>query len=431
MQTPTAVKLHKWTPLLDEEQSRPLLVSIQEIADVLEAKVKETDPAFLGPELGEGMAALAVFFTYLHLSGLRDGAANLASQSLNSATEALATRAMGPSLYAGFTGIAWAAEHVTKLLSDSPEDLGSEIDVALETYLGRSPWKTDYDLIVGLVGIGVYCLERGESPVARQCLELIVDRLSELAEIKGDEICWFTSPSLLPPQQVELYPKGYYNLGLAHGVPGIIALLGRTQAAGIAQEKTSRLLEGAVRWLLNQRLDPKFNSSFPPFLVPEQKIEDCRLAWCYGDAGLAAALLLAARAVGNRKWEEEALLIARKGAEREPENCQVKDVCICHGSAGLAHIFNRFYHATHEKIFSRSCSYWLDQSLQFRKPGTGAAGYLVLAPDTERTVKFQPRFGLIEGIAGVGLSLLAAVSDVEPCWDRIFMVDIPPLPSQP
>jgi hypothetical protein len=262
-------------------------------------------------------------------------------------------------------------------------------------------------------------------------LELIVERLSELAEVNGDEICWFTSPSLLPSQQLEFYPKGYYNLGLAHGVPGIIALLGRTQAAGIAQEKTSRLLQGSVRWLLNQRLDPKFNSSFPPFLVPEQKIEDCRLAWCYGDAGLAAALLLAARAVGNREWEEEALAIARKAANREPENCLVKDVCFCHGSAGLAHIFNRFYHATREELFARSCSYWLDQSLQFRKPGTGAAGYLVLAPDTERTVAFQPRYGLIEGIAGVGLSLLAAISDVEPCWDRIFMVDIPPLPSQP
>jgi lantibiotic biosynthesis protein len=431
MQISTASKLRNWTPLLDESHSQPLLASVREIIGVLETKVKENDHSSVGPELGEGAAAIAVFFAYLHLTGLHEGAADLAFQSLNSATEALATQAMGPSLYAGFAGITWAAEHVTRLLTDSTEDLGSDIDLALETYLSRSPWKADYDLIIGLVGLGVYCLERGNSPVARRCLELIVERLSELAEIKGDEICWFTGPSLLPPQQLELYPRGYYNLGLAHGVPGIIALLGKTSAAGIARDKSDKLLEGAVRWLLRQRLPANCNSTFPAFLVPEQKVEDCRLAWCYGDAGLAAALLLAARSVGNREWEAEAIAIAQKAASRDPQSCQVKDVCLCHGSAGLAHIFNRFYHATHDQLFAESCRYWLKETLQFRKPGTGAAGYLVLAPDEERNVRFQARFGLIEGIAGVGLSFLAALTDVEPCWDRIFMVDIPPLPSKP
>lgn len=427
MQTPTLSKLRKWTPLLNENESQPLLASIHEIADVLETRLKAEGEA-LSPQLGEGAAAIAVFFAYLQMAGLRNGAADLAFQFLNAATEALASQTMGPSLYGGFTGIAWAAQHVTGLLSDSPEDLGEEIDLALETYLNRSPWETDYDLIVGPVGIGVYCLERRNSPVARHCLELIVERLSEIAEKDGDGIRWFTGPHLLPPHQLKDYPNGYYNLGLAHGIPGIIALLGRTCAAGIAQEKSLQLLEGTVRWLLQQQLPDTAYSCFPCFLLPDRKMQDSRLAWCYGDAGLAAALLLAARAVGNQAWEAEAIAIARKGATRDPEKCYVKDVCFCHGTAGLAHIFDRFYQATHDPIFAQSCRYWLDQTLQFRKPGTGAAGYLVLAPDDEVTVSWKERYGLIEGVAGVGLSMLAAVSDIEPCWDRIFMVDIPPLP---
>lgn len=427
MQTSTLSKLRKWTPLLNENESQPLLASIHEIADVLQTRLKAEGEA-LSPQLSEGAGAIAVFFAYLQMAGLRDGDAALAFQFLNAATEALPTQTMGPSLYGGFTGIAWAAQHITGLLSDSPEDLGEEIDLALETYLSRTPWQTDYDLIVGLVGIGVYCLERGNSPAARRCLELIVERFDELAEKDGDGVRWFTKPDLLPPHQLKDYPNGYYNLGLAHGIPGVIALLGRIHEAGIAREKSFQLLDGAVRWLLRQRLSSNAYSCFPCFVLRERTMEDSRLAWCYGDAGLAAAFLVAARAAGNQAWAEEAIAIARKGATRDPEKCYVKDVCFCHGTAGLAHIFNRFYQATRDPVFAQACRYWLDQTLQARKPGTGAAGYLVLAPDDENTVSWKERFGLIEGIAGVGLTMLAAVSDIEPSWDRIFMVDIPPLP---
>jgi hypothetical protein len=260
---------------------------------------------------------------------------------------------------------------------------------------------------------------------------LILERLAELAEVSGNGTTWFTPPELLPPQQRELYPNGYYNLGLAHGVPGIIALLGRMYSAGIAPARTSSLLDGAVRWLLQQRLPEKAKSSFAPFIAPDQKAEDCRLAWCYGDGGLAAAVLLASRHTGNKDWEDEALQIARRAAQRDPESCHVRDVSFCHGSAGLAHIFNRFYQATHDELFAQTSRFWLERTLQFRQPGTGAAGYSVLVPDEQLNINFQPRYGLIEGVAGVGLPFLAAVTDVEPLWDRMFMVDVPPLPPKP
>jgi hypothetical protein len=34
---------------------------------------------------------------------------------------------------------------------------------------------------------------------------------------------------------------------------------------------------------------------------------------------------------------------------------------------------------------------------------------------------------MLIGAAGVGLALLAAVSDVEPAWDRLLLASIPPL----
>lgn len=417
--------------LVNKTQADHVLARINEIAAALAAK----GPDQQEPNLGEGAAGIALFFAYLHVAAEDPGNnlllpdlpfQDLAFDFLNTATTALAEQPMPPSLFSGFTGIVWSAQHITGLLSHSSDDLCADVDAALETYLNHSPWTHDYDLIMGLVGIGVYCLQRSNSSAARRCLELIVERLAELAESAEGGLRWFTPPDHLPDHQREMYPHGYYNLGLAHGVPGIIALLAKTHAAGIQRERSRHLLDGAVNWLLRQRLAANFRSSFSAFFVPDLDAVDCRLAWCYGDAGISAALLVAASSTANPFWEKEALAIARRAALREPQTCGVVDACFCHGSAGLMHAFNRLYHATHEDVFAQAARYWLEWTLEFRKPGSGAADYAVRRSGADGQMEFQPRFGMLEGIAGIGLALLASVASVDPAWDSVFMLDIPP-----
>ncbi|HEY6249060.1 MAG TPA: lanthionine synthetase C family protein [Candidatus Angelobacter sp.] len=421
----TLAKPHPWEPLLGTDQSQAALASVKEIAGVLTAQLEgQRGFSERKPFLGEGDAGIAIFFAYWHASGF-SAEQDLALKYLNRSTNALAEQPMEPSLFAGFAGIAWAAQHISGLLA-SPGDLGEDILLALETYLNRSPWQDDYDLINGLAGFGVYCLECSSfSTAAVRCLELIVERLEELVEHCDDGLRWFTAPDVLPAPQRTIYPHGYYNLGLAHGMPGIIALLGRIYCAGIAHKKARRLLEDTVDWLLRQQLSEAASSSFPAFLVPGSKPQTCRLAWCYGDAGVAAALLVAARCTGMEPLETAALNIARRAAARDLQSCGVIDACFCHGSSGLAHIFNRIYHATREEVFARAAHFWIQRTLQFRTPNTSAAGYSVMAANPAGTMEFQQKFGLIEGIAGIGLSLLAATSNIEPQWDRMFMVNIP------
>ena len=423
--------LSPWTPLLDKDRAQAAVASLHEITAELQAALEthkqvqqRQQPYSSNAQLGEGAAGIAVFFAYLEAAGFLAGARDLALEYLNVSIDALTSQPMDPSLFSGFAGISWAVQHVSNLLGNASDDL-TEIDLVLEKFVSNSPWKQDYDLIVGLVGIGVYCLERSGSAAAARSLELIVDRLYELAERGEEGVRWFTKPELLIQQQREIYPQGYYNLGTAHGVPGIIAILGKIYAAGIAREKTSWLLDEAVRWFLQQRLPAEMNSCFSGFCIPGRHSEDSRLAWCYGDAGIAAALFIAGRCTGQSPWEEEALAIARHSANRVPETCRVRDVCFCHGSAGLAHIFNRFYQATRDELFASASRYWIEQSLQYRKPGSGAAGYTVWTADQDGQIVSLGRHGLIEGIAGVGLTYLAAMSTVEPSWDRIFLVDLP------
>src|SRR4029079_16935527 len=104
---------------------------------------------------------------------------------------------------------------------EEDEDPIQEIDEALLAPLARSPWLGEYDLIGGLAGLGVYALERLPRPAARTLLERVVDRLAELSEEMEEGAAWFTPPERLPEWQREIHTKGYYNLGVAHGLPGV------------------------------------------------------------------------------------------------------------------------------------------------------------------------------------------------------------------
>ena len=287
---------------------------------------------------------------------------------------------MRPSLYSGFSGVAWATAHVQKQLGDAEEESAYRaVDEALLAHLNESPWRNDYDLISGLVGFGVYALERLPHPMGFEMLERVVDRLDETAERNAEGITWLTRPELLPPWQRELSPNGYYNLGLAHGVPGVIALLGQACAAGIARAQVELLLEGAIDWLLAQRLPASgAHSIFPSWVGPCNGRDGCRLAWCYGDAGIAAALLSAARGAREPSWERKALEIASRAARRAPETAGVIDAGLCHGAAGLGHIFNRIYQATGEAELKEAATFWFDRTLEMRRPEGGIGGFFAL-----------------------------------------------------
>lgn len=416
-----------WRPLLRAEEAARAWEAVNAIAEALEDGVSGGE-AFIGG----GSAGLALFHGYLAKALASERQLERSDQLLDEAIEALASTPMRPALYAGFTGIAWAAEHLGRLFEDgdepdAEEDVNEEIDAALLTALERSSWAGDYDLISGLVGFGVYALERIPRPSAVRCLEAIVDRLDETAERNGRDVTWFTPPEMLPAATREGTPLGYYNLGAAHGVPGVIALLADACRLGIREERARPLLEGAVRWLVPHRLGQERGACYPSWIAPDSEPVPSRLAWCYGDPGIAATLLHAARAAGVEEWEKQALDIAAHAAGSLPEDAGVRDAGLCHGAFGLAHLYNRIHQASGDPLFAGAARLWYRLGLEMRKPEGGVAGFEAWMPIGEtRQNAWVPDPGFLTGAAGIGLALLAAVTPIEPEWDRLLMLAIPP-----
>jgi lantibiotic biosynthesis protein len=329
-------------------------------------------------------------------------------------------------LYGGLSGAGWVLAHV----GDGEDEVLGEIDrVTIALLREHDRWRGDYDLISGLVGIGVYFCERLRSgaAAARVGIAGVVAGLEAAAEIVDHGITWHTPAERLPPWEREEWPEGNYNLGVAHGVPGVIALLGSIASSGDSTAAKARTLSAqATRWLRAQRGPMTPRGCFPA-AIGGRPHPHARTSWCYGDLGIAAAGWSCALRTDSdpAEWRE----LAMACATRPVDLCGVTDPNLCHGASGIAHLCNRFYQASGDPVFRDAARTWFARTLAMRRPGEGIAGFTARRPrvmGTSGDVVDVPAPDLLDGTAGVALALLAGLRDEEPGWDRLLLCDVPP-----
>lgn len=415
-----------WQPLLHGELADRALEAVLAIATEIPNRADWIHPRMSGPaspswqaSLASGSAGKALLYGYLALHTGEERWADLALELLEQAGDAVAEAPMSESLYSGFPGIAWVGDHFRDRLFEGDPDENREVDEALLTALEQPGWPREYDLINGLVGLGIYALEGLPRPTAATCLERIVDRLGERALDEPEGAAWFSSPESLPEHQRREQPEGLYNLGASHGMAGVVAVLGAASRAGVASARP--LLERAMSWLLARRLPADQGCAFPHFWMPGSSAGSSRLAWCYGDPGMAAAIQVAGRGAGEPGWERIALEVAGAAARRPEATARVMDAGLCHGAAGVAHIFHRMYCSTGEEELADAARAWYERTLRYRTPGLGTGGFRSWSSGPGDELDWRDDPGFLEGATGVGLALLAAISPVDPGWDRIFL----------
>jgi hypothetical protein len=135
-------------------------------------------------------------------------------------------------------------------------------------------------------------------------------------------------------------------------------------------------------------------------------------------------LLVAARSVNEREWEREALAIARRAAGRAHDSAGVKDAALCHGAAGLGHIFNRFFQATGEDLFREAACGWFERALEMKRARNGICGFSAYRRERDGKEYWEDEAGILEGAAGIALALLAAATEIEPAWDRMLLLSL-------
>jgi hypothetical protein len=194
-----------------------------------------------------------------------------------------------------------------------------------------------------------------------------------------------------------------------------VAFLANAVRSGVAEARP--LLDGGLAWLLAQDTGDRAGHAFPSLLPVGMDPVPARVAWCYGDPGVAAALAQAARALGDDALRARARDVALGcGLRDEPG---VVDSGICHGAAGLAHTFHRLGAALADDDVLALARHWALRTLDFRQPPEEGGRFLTWIP---LEGAYQTWTTLLEGSCGVGLVLLSALTG-ETWWDGLLLLD--------
>ncbi|MEE4257549.1 MAG: lanthionine synthetase C family protein [Bacteroidales bacterium] len=319
----------------------------------------------------------------------------------------------------GLAGIAWIVHHLseTGLLKCDVDGIFEHLDDCLYDFMISEIKAGHYDYLHGALGIALYFLRQPHNEKYRQYLAELVSELEKIADNDKENTIKWVSPAN------ESSRKIVYNLGLSHGMSSIVLVLAKIYEAGIANEKCSSLIVRSLEYILKQKLPTAEYNSYYPSLALESmdSFSSSRLAWCYGDLGPGLAFLNGGKVLDLSSYSlhGQDVLLATCRRKDQHEN-KVFDAGICHGSSGLALMYNILYQQTKLTSFRDAALYWLDVTLNKAFHGDGIAGYKSW---------YHPEYGgwkcsagLLDGAAGIGLSLLSFVQEDEPTWSRSLLL---------
>jgi hypothetical protein len=384
------------------------------LSDLSRALLRVRADRLADASLAGGTAGFALAHAYLGpLFPERAHARELQAHMAHALATAEA-RGAPPWLHAGWSGALWVVEHLSA--KDEAGDPGRALDERLLAWLSSDDLPPSYEIVRGLAGIGLFALARMPRRSARAAVVRVVARLDAMTEPRDPGVA-FRADAIWNPvaNWSPDYAEGdaYFDLGMAHGAAGVVAFLAGAVRAGVGGKRARQLLARTAAWLVAERIARGRGAQFPRYVGDDVRTLDrSRAAWCYGDPGVAMALFHAARALGDAELEATALDVARAATKRSPRDAGVVDASLCHGAAGIAHVFHRLAGATGDATFRRAARRWFAIALDQRVPRGGIAGFRFRA---------GPRWtsppGYLTGAAGIALALASATAGVSAAWD--------------
>ena len=320
-------------------------------------------------------------------------------------------------LSSGLVGLGWFLEYINQAQgADYDPELCEDIDKILLSALSVTPWRGEIELVLGLAGLSVYGARRQRTSNQMVFYENFVEHFELLAtQISSNTLSWEQPKYSVYRLDKDNREKPEYNLGLAHGVPGIIAALLPALSIPPLYARTKKLLIQSCDWLLQQQLKTDANQSY--FSSSVESKHDSRLGWCYGDLTIALTLHRVGKALELPSYMEKAKEICLHAALRDEVHGMVNDAGLCHGSAGLALIFQLLYKEIGAAELKKASNKWLVFTLKLFEE-KGIEGFYKLSGFDN---SYSECTGFLEGYAGIGLCLIALISDESDWTDCLLL----------
>lgn len=330
----------------------------------------------------------------------------------------------------GLAGIGWAFDHLQQygFIENDNDNLLSDLDIHLKKIMISDIADRKYDFLHNALGYGYYFLNRYQNTKREDLrqryksylLELI-EHLDAIAVKNNNTYKWLSFFD--NPQKTE-----QFNLSLSHGMSSIINFSSKLYRHDDFKGHIEPIITGAIRFVLSLKNQTAKGKSIFPDKVANRKPLDypSRMAWCYGDLGVAVSLWSAYKALKNDELGTIAIEVLKKSSfRRSTEETMVMDAGICHGSFGIAQIYNRMFHETlknwnkSENVFNETAEFWIHDGLNRAIPSKDYAGF--------REYKSEQGFiqgshNILTGTSGIGLSLMSYLSNKIIDWDKCLLL---------
>lgn len=203
-----------------------------------------------------------------------------------------------------------------------------------------------YDPIQGIVGVARYALENLHLPsfesFVKKALGALVGLCQPLHYKQSILPGWYVSPNdEINSRHRDQYPKGNFNLGLAHGIPGVLAFLAIALLRGIEVDGQKETIALVAAWI-RKKAFLKATICWPYSVSWEEEVDGqiaakttAKDAWCYGAPGIARSLFLAGKALQDRELKSFAISAFKDIFARTRDDWQLPGPTLCHGISGL------------------------------------------------------------------------------------------------
>ncbi|MGL4540864.1 MAG: lanthionine synthetase C family protein [Candidatus Rhabdochlamydia sp.] len=291
-----------------------------------------------------------------------------------------------------------------------------------------------YDVISGVAGIGNYLLghveKKGFLELLKNILSTLVSFCSSLV-IHGQTVPgWYRhADDEFLAEDRSSFPKGNFNLGFAHGIPGILAFLSLSLSRGIVVDKQQETIARIAKWIWDKHAVGKKGIFWGARVSFEEETtgikEECpfvRDAWCYGTPGVSRALFLAGLALNDKQIQSQAIEALKNVFCRSREEWCLPDPSFCHGLSGLLTLTYKMYQETNLPFFKAKSQELKNTLLSSYNPQWELGFFPESLSATSEPLRSE-KVGLLEGISGILLPLLWCDFPTEDAWTRFFVIN--------
>jgi lantibiotic modifying enzyme len=384
-----------------------------DLKNILEYIYIESDNSALAPSLFVGEAGIALF-RILYLKHFKNSAYDPKTiASIQAITESLITIADSSFCY-GSSGIKWLFSYLYKLdiiEKDDYENISLDDNITAANALKLLD-SNNYEFLSGAVGIAHYILSSNYKFRASFFAKFF-KKLNTLIDNEDCIIHYFDfEKQYIDPTRV--------NWGLAHGIIGVLKLCLECFQLDICKKEAMEMSQKIIDFLCKKSNPPGALSVFPSITNTGFNGGESRLGWCYGDLITGYALYRAASLFNDDRlliFANEVL--TKTSSRRLSEETGVQDVSMCHGSIGIAHIYNKLWLHTNNPLFKETGQFWIDQSIKTEPYLNGENSQMKFNIFSKR---YESNLSLLEGSAGFGLVLLSYLTG-DYSWDYCLMLN--------